>query len=172
MKRLTAALLACAILGVTSPARADTQAGVLVDMIFDELERAILREYGLTADARQRYGGKAGYRGPGHVPPGHMPPPGLCRAWVFGQPPGHQAPAGNCARVAATMPAHAELIYGGAAQGTRLPSLFGMALPADVLGRLPRRHDTERVVVGDDIVLVDRTTRIILDVLAGVIRRN
>lgn len=172
MKHLIAALLACGMLGATAPARAETQGEVLVDVIFDELERAILREYGVTDDARDRYRRQRQYRGPDHVPPGHMPPPGLCRAWVFGQPPGHQAPPGDCATVAATMPHDAELIYGGAAQGTRLPSIFGAALPPDVLDRLPRRQGAERVVVGDDIVLVDRTTRIILDVLAGVIRQN
>ena len=172
MKHLIAALLACGLLGTAVPVRAETQGEVLADVIFDELERAILQDYGVTEDARKRYKGKAGYRGPDHVPPGHMPPPGQCRAWVFGIPPGHQAPPGDCASVAASMPADAELIYGGAAQGTRLPSIFGAALPADVLDRLPRRDGTERIVVGDDIVLVDRTTRVILDILAGVIGQN
>jgi hypothetical protein len=173
MKHVTVALMLGLFLAA-APARAETQSGdELLVLIFDEIERAVLQEYGTTPDAVERSRRSGGqYRGPDHVPPGHMPAPGQCRAWVFGEPPGHQAKAGDCATVAASMPANAELIYGGPARGAKLPAGYGIDLPGDILDRLPRRQDTERVVVDDDIVLVDRGTRIILDILTGVIRQN
>lgn len=173
MRRFIATVLACGLFGAPVPAVAETQEDTVVGAIFDEIERAILRDYGRTEDAARLYNNQKGhYRGPDHVPPGHMPPPGQCRAWVFGEPPGHQAPAGDCATVAANLPANASLIYGGAAQGTRLPMIFGASLPENVLAELPRRDGTERVVVDDDVILIDRSTRLILDVLADVIRQN
>jgi len=174
MKRLTAILLTFGFCLAALPARAETQSNDdLLVLIFDELERAVLQEYGTTQDAVERAQRSAPhYRGPDKVPPGHMPGPGQCRAWVFGEPPGHQAKAGDCATVAANMPANAELIYGGPARGATLPAGYGIDLPGDILDRLPRRQDTERIVVDDDIVLIDRSTRIILDILTGVIRQN
>ena len=173
MQRPIVLVLALAIGMAALPARAETQSGDdLLVLIFDEIERTILKEYAATPDAVERSHRSGHDRGPDHVPPGHMPAPGQCRAWVFGEPPGHQAKAGNCATVAANMPANAELIYGGPARGAELPAGYGVGLPDDVLDRLPRRQDTERVVVDDDIVLIDRGTRIILDVLTDVIRQN
>lgn len=174
MKRLIATILACGVLGAAVPARAETQdqTQVLVTTIFTELERATLQDYGHTEEAVQLSRKSAHYRGPDHVPPGHMPGPGQCRAWVFGEPPGHQAPAGDCATIAANMPANAELIYGGAAPGARLPDNFGVSLPEDVIIYLPRRDATERVVMDNDIILIDRSTRLILDILHNVIVQN
>lgn len=174
MKRLTAAVLAMGLCTAAVPAYAQTGSNDdLVVMIFDQIERAILREYGTTPDAVERSSRSGGkYRGPDKVPPGHLPGPGQCRAWVFGMPPGQQAAPGDCASIAANMPANAQLIYGGPARGAVLPSGYGIDLPSDILDKLPRRRNTERVVVDDDIVLIDRSTRIILDVLQGVIRGN
>lgn len=180
MKHLSAIVLTAGICmgGIAMsamPAKAETQSSDdIVVMIFDEIERAILQEYGTTPDAveRSHRSGGGHYRGPDKVPPGHMPGPGQCRAWVFGEPPGHQQPAGDCATIAANMPANAELIYGGPARGATLPSGYGIDLPQSILDQLPRRTDTERVVVDDDIILVDRGTRVILDILTDVIRQN
>ncbi len=175
MKRLSAIVLTVGICIGAMPVKAEAQSSDdIVVMIFDEIERAVLQEYGTTPDAVElsRRSGGGHYRGPDKVPPGHMPGPGQCRAWVFGEPPGHQRPAGDCAQVASNMPANAELIYGGPARGATLPSGYGVDLPQSILDQLPRRADTERVVVDDDIILVDRTTRVILDVLTDVIRQN
>jgi hypothetical protein len=174
MKHLSAIVLTVGICMAAMPVKAETQSSDdIVVMIFDEIERAILQDYGTTPDAVElshRSGGH--YRGPDKVPPGHMPGPGQCRAWVFGEPPGHQQPAGDCASVAASMPSNAELIYGGPARGATLPTGYGVDLPQYILDELPRRTDTERIVVDDDIILVDRNTRIILDILTDVIRQN
>lgn len=175
MKRFAAIVLATGLCAAaTAPVHAETQSNDdLVVMVFDQLERAILQDYATTPDAVERSRQSGGhYRGPDKVPPGHMPAAGQCRAWVFGKPPGQQAPAGDCASIAANMPAGAELIYGGPARGATLPAGYGIDLPADILDKLPRRQDTERVVVDDDIVLIDRTTRVILDILSNVIAQN
>ncbi|MGC2854809.1 hypothetical protein ACM64Y_04985 [Novispirillum sp. DQ9] len=47
------------------------------------------------------------------------------------------------------------------------PGLEGRALPDDLERRLPRRDGTRRVVVGDDVVLIEEGTRVILDILRG-----
>lgn len=174
MKRLTAIALAFGFCAAVAPAQAQTDSNdEVVVMIFDQIERAILQDYATTPDAVERSSRSGGkYRGPDKVPPGHLPGPGQCRAWVFGEPPGQQAATGDCASVAASLPANAELIYGGPARGAVLPTGYGVDLPAGILDKLPRRDATERVVVDDDIVLIDRSTRIILDVLTDVIRQN
>lgn len=51
-----------------------------------------------------------------------------------------------------------------------LPPGLAKRLPDDLLGRLPRRSNTGFRVVGDDIVLIDLATRVILDVMHGVLR--
>ena len=174
MKRLTAIVLTFGFCLGAAPVRAETQSDDdIVTVIFDQLERAVLEQYGTTEDAVERSHRSGNHsRGPDKVPPGHMPAPGQCRAWVFGDPPGKQAPAGDCATIAAHMPANAELIYGGPARGATLPSGYGVDLPQSILDQLPRRNGTDRVVVDDDIVLIDRTTRVILDELTDVIRQN
>lgn len=167
----TVVILALLICGTWSVARADSGSATL-QRVFDAAARGILQQYGHTADARQRYAHQRQYRGPKKIPPGHMPPPGLCRGWIFGEPPGHQPPVGNCATVAATLPPGARLIYGGPARNSRLPSIFGERLPGDVLSRLPHWQGATPVVVGNDVVLIDTATRVILDVLRGAIHDN
>ncbi len=59
------------------------------------------------------------------------------------------------------------------AQGKRLP--YGTdtySLPADLRRRLPSiQGDVDRRVVGDDIILIQRGTNLVLDILVGVLRK-
>lgn len=53
--------------------------------------------------------------------------------------------------------------------GTLPPGLAKKDLPHDLLERLPARYKGhERVIVGDDVVLLERTTGVVLDVLRDV----
>lgn len=47
------------------------------------------------------------------------------------------------------------------------PGLEGRALPADLESRLPKRAGTKRVILDNDVLLIDEGTRIILDILRG-----
>lgn len=54
--------------------------------------------------------------------------------------------------------------------GTLPPGLAKRGLPNDLLSRLPRRPAGQDYrVVGDDVVLIDTATRVILDVMKGVL---
>lgn len=58
-------------------------------------------------------------------------------------------------------------------RGTLPPGLAKRDLPADLAGRLPRRGGkTERVIVDDDIVLIDKATERVLDVIGDVVREG
>ena len=52
------------------------------------------------------------------------------------------------------------------------PGLDRRALPADLEDRLPDRTDTERVIVGSDVVLIEKGTDLVLDVIRDVIRQK
>lgn len=57
-----------------------------------------------------------------------------------------------------------------ARNGTLPPGLAKRELPPDLLSRLPRRpHGQGYRVVGDDVVLIDTATRVILDVMKEVL---
>ena len=169
--RKIVAILFLAVVGLSPAARADSGT-TTAEQVFTDLARSVLEQYGQTDQARELYANQRQYRGPKKIPPGHMPPPGLCRGWIFGEPPGHQPPVGDCDSVAASLPPGAQLIYGGPARNSRLPTIFGKSLPSDVRARLPRWDGADPVVVGDDVVLIDAATRVILDVLKGAIRDN
>lgn len=47
------------------------------------------------------------------------------------------------------------------------PGLDGRALPADLESRLPKRAGTKRVILDNDVVLIEEGTRVILDILRG-----
>lgn len=47
------------------------------------------------------------------------------------------------------------------------PGLDGRALPEDLERRLPRRVGTRRVILDNDVVLIEEGTRVILDILRG-----
>lgn len=54
--------------------------------------------------------------------------------------------------------------------GTLPPGLSGHRLPDDLLHRLPRRGDGyDRVIVGSDVILIERGTRLILDIMENVL---
>ena len=59
------------------------------------------------------------------------------------------------------------------AQGKRLPDgTETYSLPEDLRRRLPSiPRDVDRRVVGDDIVLIERGTNLVLDILEGVLRK-
>jgi hypothetical protein len=54
--------------------------------------------------------------------------------------------------------------------GTLPPGLAKRGLPDDLRGRLPRRTGRDYRVVGNDIVLIETATNLILDIMQGVLR--
>ena len=46
------------------------------------------------------------------------------------------------------------------------------ALPADLENRLPDRADSERVIVGTDVILIEKGTDLVLDVIRDVVRQK
>ena len=56
--------------------------------------------------------------------------------------------------------------------GSLPPGLDRRALPADLEDRLPDRTDTERVIVGSDVVQIEKGTDLVLDVIRDVIRQK
>ncbi len=179
--------LIAALVLLAWPHAAPAQTGdPVIDAIFDEIEQRLIQEYygnlrtaGLDADDGQGLGqGKGKAKGKGlkrgwvqGIPPGHLPPPGLCRAWLPDTPPGHQPAPAPCGEVLASLPAGARLIYGGArGKEDALPSGLGIELPPELSGTLPLPlPGTERLLVDDDIFLVRLGTRVILDVIEGVL---
>ncbi|MEX2649338.1 MAG: hypothetical protein WD673_10030 [Alphaproteobacteria bacterium] len=186
------AILAVMMLAASGPGWAQTssvtQSDPVIDAIFDEIEKRVIEEYfegqrakaGDDDDSSQGQGKKrrkAKGRKQGWVqgiPPGHLPPPGLCRAWLPDTPPGHQPPPGPCAEVKLGMPADARLVYGGSkGRGDALPAGLGEPMPPDLIDELPLPYpDTERLLVDDDIYLVRLGTRVILDVIEGVLKEE
>lgn len=49
------------------------------------------------------------------------------------------------------------------------PGLARRALPADLESRLPERTDSERVIVDNDVVLIQKGTDLVLDVIRDVV---
>lgn len=45
------------------------------------------------------------------------------------------------------------------------PGIAKKALPADLQGRLPGRHGYDRLIVGNDVLLVEAATGVIVDIL-------
>ena len=57
-------------------------------------------------------------------------------------------------------------------RGTLPPGLAKRDLPADLAGKLPRRGKTSRVIVDDDVVLIDNATERVLDVIGDIVREG
>jgi len=55
-------------------------------------------------------------------------------------------------------------------RGTLPPGLAKRDLPADLAGKLPKRGKTSRVIVDDDVVLIDNATERVLDVIGDIVR--
>ncbi len=128
--------------------------GDLADVVFKEAEKRIIEEYydkvpGAKKDDDDDRGGKKAKGGPGKAKGkgrGDGLPPGLAKR--------DQLPPGLAKR------------------GNRLPpGLMKGDLPPDLEDRLSGLpENVERVIVDDDVLLVEKGTEIILDVLEGVIR--
>ena len=54
--------------------------------------------------------------------------------------------------------------------GSLPPGLAKRGLPGDLRGQLPRRRGQDYRVVGNDIVLIETATNVILDIMKGVLR--
>ncbi|RVU34589.1 hypothetical protein EOI86_17135 [Hwanghaeella grinnelliae] len=53
------------------------------------------------------------------------------------------------------------------------PGIAKRGLPTDLEGRLPKlREGLERIIVGDDVTIVEEGTRIVVDILRDVLRRQ
>ncbi len=157
-KFLICGLLAGFVALAAAPASADRPVQVadghltaeqVVDRVFTNIERRILQRYyearaGRHDDDGDRHQGKGGGMGKGKS--GGMPP-GLAKR-------GGDLPPGLAKR------------------GGELPPGLAKRLPRDLERELPRRSRAfRRVVVDNDIVLIDAVTNKVLDVLEDVIRR-
>lgn len=173
------------------PAAADTtgvaQPDPVLEAIFDALEERLIRDYygqgrdleeddddqatTSSAGKKKGKGRKAKHVRSQGIPPGHLPPPGLCRAWLPDVPPGHQPPPDDCRTIKRNLPAGAFVVYGGPrARHDQLPEGLGDPLPWRLANELPPpADDLERVVIDDDVYLIQRSTRIIVDVLLDVL---
>ncbi len=123
------------------------QSDDLVDVIFKEIEKQIIREYfgGDTDDTAKGRGGKKkakGGRG------GGGPPQGLAKREKL--PPGLER----------------QLVK----NGTLPPGISKRALPPGLDSRLgPIPSGAERVIVGGDVALIDIATGVIIDILKDVL---
>lgn len=125
---------------LASPVRADPPgrqsvdpAVVVIGVVFDELEKALIREFGLEQEKEYSKKGK-----------GKGAPPGLAKRDVL--PPGL------------------------AKRDVLPPGLQGRGLPQALEGRLPAAHPgTARIQVGRDVVLIEKATRRVLDVIKDVL---
>ncbi|MBP5857635.1 hypothetical protein KAJ83_11495 [Marivibrio halodurans] len=53
------------------------------------------------------------------------------------------------------------------------PGIAKRTLPADLSSRLPRlRAGLERIIVGDDVTIIEEGTRVVVDILKDVLRRG
>jgi hypothetical protein len=157
-------VVALVLLGAASPAVAQTQGtnqvvGDIADIVFKEVERRAIEEYYKRVpgaknesdddtkdeDEAKKDKGKKDKKAKGKGR-GNGLPPGLAKR--------DQLPPGLAKR------------------GNRLPpGLMKSDLPPNLEKGLPELpEDVERVVVDDDVLLVQRGTDLILDVLEGVIR--
>ena len=163
MKSSILAILAMALtvlLPAAHPAVAQTSGVTSADdrvgQIFSDLEKRIIREVlaetGLTDDESgeddddRRKTGKAG-KGAGKGGKSGLPPRLAKRDSL---PPGLQKQLDRNGRLP--------------------PGLDRRALPEDLEKRLPARTDTERVIVDNDVVLIEKGTDLVLDVIRDVVR--
>lgn len=149
------------LLAAASPAVAQTQGtnqvlGDIADIVFKEVEKRAIEEYykrvpgakeDTEDDSKNESEAKKDKKAKG-TGRGNGLPPGLAKR--------DQLPPGLAKR------------------GNRLPpGLMKSDLPPDLEKGLPElSEDVERVVVDDDVLLVQRGTDLILDVLEGVIRQQ
>lgn len=170
MRKILISALIAAIVGVSAPpvfakkpdhakgpvaAEAGNSAGKtveeatqnVIERVFSEAERAIIEEYfGLHVQEKEGGDKSKGESGKKH----EGLPPGLAKKDHL--PPGLQKQLEKNGRLP--------------------PGLAKRDLPDDLLNRLPRPpHGTKRLIAGSDVVLVDATTELVLDVIHDAIRQ-
>ena len=141
----------------TGMTREDSRVG----QIFSDLEKRVIREVlaetgivdtdekdDAAADRDEADKNKAG-KGAGKKPKGGLPP-GLAKRDRL--PPGLQKQLDRNGRLP--------------------PGLQRRALPTDLENRLPARSDTERVIVDNDVVLIEKRADLVLDVIRDVVRQK
>lgn len=155
MSRYLAILFFAVIAAAAAPAYAQTtgmtQPSGTVQTVFDEIEKRIIREhFGKKADAGEDEKKKG--KGHGKGKSGSMPP-GLAKRGSL--PPGLQRQLDRNGRLP--------------------PGLAKRELPADLHFKLkPAAPGTERAIVDDAVVLIERATGKVLDAIEGVVtgRKN
>lgn len=117
-----------------------------IAVIFSEIEKRIIKEYFGAGDDRSGYGGKSKGKGKGK---------------------GDKSMPRGLAKRDSMTPGHAKQLE---RNGTLPPGLQKRFLPSALNGKLgPPPKGTERVIVGNDAVLLRKGTNLILDVLENVI---
>lgn len=141
------ALPASAFLYAKDTGNSNKSAGqVILETVFDEAEKAIIEEYfGKDQKSDKHKGNKKDKK---HKDKGL--PPGLQKNLEKrgSLPPGLQK----------------QLDENG-----RLPPGLEKKLPDDLLSRLPVRKGTKRVIVDNDVLLIEEGTRLVLDIIKDVI---
>lgn len=146
-------LFACLAFACVSVS-ADVSAQTVEDIVFTEVEARIIKEYFDAKAARQaeERGGASGKAHEANKGKAHKTNKGKSK----GLPPG-------LAKKESLPPGLAKQL---SERGTLPPGLAKRDLPPDLESRLPRpARGTERVIVGNDVVLIQAATRKILDVL-------
>ena len=143
----------------TAAAQSAAQPPNLGDIVFSELERRLLRDYfgkgkastggEEKAEKTKAKGTKGKGKGKGKGGRGGGPPPGLARKDSL--PPG--------------------LARQLERNGTLSPGLAKRDLPTDLEAKLPQAEaGLERVIVDNDVVLIEQATGRILDILKDVLK--
>ncbi len=162
MKKL---LLSCCLAAIAvwtlpaNPAATASRTNDVVKILFDEAEKRLINDYFDRALGRKIDDDDDGPKSKGKGKKKHK---NKSKGKSKGIPPGlagrKELPPGIQKQIA---------------QGKRLPSgTETYSLPEDLRHRLPSiPSDVDRRVVGDDIVLIQRGTNLVLDILEGVLRK-
>lgn len=111
----------------------------VIQRVFSEIERAVIEEYfGVDTDGKAEKNGKGKNK---------KMPPGLAKKKEL--PPGLQKQLEK--------------------NGVLPPGLEGREIPDDLKSKLPPVHKgAKRLLVGDDMVLIDTATEVVLDIIRDV----
>ncbi len=150
---ITRLLLALALLAGMAAAPAvmvaSAQSQRAAEAVFNEIEKRLIRDFfgvKVPKDAKADDGKGKKDKGAKQGKSGEMPP-GLAKRDSL--PPGLQK--------------HLE-------RGGKLPpGLEKRNLPPGLEGKLPKRKGQDRVIVGNDVVLIERATGLVLDILIDVL---
>lgn len=146
---MTRLLLALALLaGMAAPPAvmvASAQSQSAADAVFNEIEKRLIRDF-FGVKVPKAHQGKAG-AGKGKKGKSGEMPPGLAQKESL--PPGLQK--------------HLEK------HGKLPPGLEKRNLPPGLEGKLRKRKGQDRLIVGNDVVLIERATGLVLDILENVL---